>query len=262
MGQIHYNVSIANKSLDLQPGNILMKLPTMTRSNMMAIFGEPVLVDAPRNPWARLAAHFPLKATRAIEYQDVSQLPGDIAIGDFGCVRFTSPTHIPLESPVACSPRLSAAPEVIVNCEEVPIGLPSDIWSLGCLIVFLLSGTEFCETRMLDGRFIMADIVKILGSPVPDYVRAWERKHVALQLLDPGTHDALGCRLDELLRANDGLVARMDKEQRSMVSDLLRGIFKWDAKERPNIDEVRSHAWFEEVSPPGDAWTLPLRPAN
>ncbi|KAK0108575.1 hypothetical protein ONS95_003373 [Cadophora gregata] len=231
---------------DLHSGNIFLKLPKMTTSEMMDKFGSPVLEDVERLDGKPLTAHVPSTATVAVDYPDASQFSGDIVIGDFGSAFSTSPTTTTLESPVVFNVRITnAAPEVLVRCEEIPIGLPSDIWSLGCLIVFLLSGKELFEDWFASEKSITADIVKLLGSSPPSFVRAWESKNVILKSPAEGTHDALENRLEELLSMQDSKINRMDVEERGMIIDLLKRIFRWEDQERPSIDEVKSHAWSQ-----------------
>jgi serine/threonine protein kinase len=147
---------------------------------------------------------------------------GHIVIADFGSSYLTSSPSRPTGS----GRTVTISPE---RLRHLTYDLPSDIWSLGCAIIEILSGREIWRPSVLDEGDV--------GEQILEKIRG------ALGLETEG-RDEFGERrtLEELI--GEMWLEGIEEEERSLLKGLVEGTFRWKPEERMSIGEVVRSAWL------------------
>jgi dual-specificity kinase len=233
---------------DLKPENILL-------------LGQELLEPAPPGaplppPGSKLARRLPTRP--------------DIRLIDFGSATFDADHHS-----AVVSTRHYRAPEIVLG---LGWGRPCDLWSLGCIIVELLTGDALFHTH--ENLEHLAMMEAVLGPMPLGYAAAAAAKNApgVAELFEGegGAHAAAGApppaRLawpgaapKKSLRAvgrlgplEDFLRAQGDAELGpavAEVADLLRRLMAWEASARCSAAEALAHPFF--ANHPDDSGACP-----
>jgi dual-specificity kinase len=233
---------------DLKPENILL-------------LGQELLEPAPPGappppPGSKLARRLPSRP--------------DIRLIDFGSATFDADHHS-----AVVSTRHYRAPEIVLG---LGWGRPCDLWSLGCIIVELLTGDALFHTH--ENLEHLAMMEAVLGPMPPGYAAAAAAKNAPgvaeLFEVDGGARAGAGApppaRLawpgaapKKSLRAvgrlgplEDFLRAQGDAELGpavAEVADLLRRLMAWEASARCSAAEALAHPFF--ANHPDDSGACP-----
>lgn len=176
------------------------------------------------------------------EIKDIMELTPDITVklSDFGnCLNLEKKSyHI--------QTRYYRAPEIILECE---FSDKCDIWSVGCLIYELLTGTTLFnpqkERRFSTNRSHLYEMINLLGEIPSDLINSSDkkieffRKNMSLKgPVKEQNYVPLESRLDGIL---------MDDNLNSTV-DLIKLLLKYKPTDRPNIQQILNHNWFSSNS--------------
>ncbi|KAF9870758.1 hypothetical protein CkaCkLH20_11860 [Colletotrichum karsti] len=259
---------------DLHTGNILLSLPRdrlmdQTIEEVYKRHGRPTKI--PLHLYQEMTLRKPAIPANAPPYivksldlggacDTIKPADAKVFIGDFSeswkpssQTKHTLSTQYPSRAPeFMCGEKL-----------KIPMGLPSDIWSLGCLIYRLLGPRNILESRAPDDDAVFAGIVGMLGKPPQEWWNAWDNrgkyfdgydaKEVAQDILDgngkPDQKRASLQRRVQVWLPEDGRSNISSEEQRDLLA-LLNPIFQWRSEDRPTASQLLSSSWMTK-------WGLP-----
>ena len=155
------------------------------------------------------------------------------------------------------TPLALRAPELIA---QAPFDHSIDIWSFGCLVYELLTGTPLFPVACIGGAQDDMDscdddhILQMNGvlGPLPEYITSrWSRQSkyfddegMLVNSMIDGPPDIIRWHsLEELFKENKS--DEISEEEEGVVLDLLRSIFKYETKERPEAEDLLGHTWFQ-----------------
>ncbi|KAK5693747.1 hypothetical protein LTR17_025058 [Elasticomyces elasticus] len=167
-----------------------------------------------------------------------------VAIADMGAM-FKSPAQ---DKPGKRKCKVTnCAPERLMGLEY---GLPSDIWSLGCLIFEILFGRQlFGLMVQTPDTCVLVEMIKRLGWPPNGFHQSWKQAQSSDFLGTPsgkGFHDIL--ETIETMRNGDAALnvpERLEdfsEEEISQITDLLCSMVQYEPSARPTIAKVLDHA--------------------
>lgn len=165
---------------------------------------------------------------------------GSILIGGFGCT-FKSPKHMDQGVSKFNVYAPTAAPERLLRGDY---GLPSDIWSLACLIFELVSGKDLFLDQSKTEQMVLLENMEVMGKPSEEWQARWKESAASL---DIHRRDIECCnegpqRFDEMIDELDDQTT--DKE---LLRDLLKRMLSWEPEERLSIKEVQEHVWLKSL---------------
>lgn len=149
-----------------------------------------------------------------------------------------------------CAPEANFAEK-----ENLPLGFPSDVWSLGVGIFELFGGSLFEASP--DPDDMLEDMINVLGKPPQRWWDMWEAKEDFFsggEEWDENGHSPQIAHvlLEERMRV---WVDRyqgdsMTTEEIEDLHDLFKQILRWEPDDRPTADELLRAPWMNK-------WGLP-----
>ena len=238
-----YSLGLTN-GLDLHPGNLLLSLSDSEKwsvERMSLICGAPRTVPIRRLDGLSLDQSVPQYGVEAAlsRFSDMSLYSGVMKVSDFGCGYFAEdpPSDIDFFGPYI-------VPEQY--CTGF-IGLPSDVWTLGCAIFLLLSGRDLFGTVDDSTGKVFSIMTKTLGEP-PEYIlQSWRRRALGEDLqISKKPSSPVALRIQEMRAGNEehGMNSRRDEfsnDDIALLTNLLSSIFQYNPKERPTMETVLQH---------------------
>lgn len=217
---------------------------------MEAIYGLPRTFPVAKINRVALEDNVPRYAVEEAlgRLSNISLYTGAIKLADFGCAFSADdpPNEIDFFGPYI-------VPEQYCTGH---IGLPSDIWTLGCAIYLLLAGRDFFGIPDDSTGTVLSKITDMLGEP-PEYIlRSWQ-KRVSQDLQVRKTPLLpLAARVQDMRDGNEVLRMKNRKDEFSdrdisLLTDLLTSMLNYEPSERPTIEAVLHHpcmAFFEAQS--------------
>eukprot|EP00271_Cylindrocystis_brebissonii_P005200 TRINITY_DN1716_c0_g1_i6.p1 TRINITY_DN1716_c0_g1~~TRINITY_DN1716_c0_g1_i6.p1 ORF type:complete len:347 (+),score=33.39 TRINITY_DN1716_c0_g1_i6:143-1042(+) len=167
----------------------------------------------------------------------------NIRLIDFGSATFDTHYHCSV-----VSTRHYRAPEVILG---LGWSYPCDVWSIGCILVELVTGDALFQTH--ENLEHLAMMERVLG-PIPAAMikRADRRaekyfRHLRLELNWPeGAMSRESIRaVKRLPRMRDLIMQHVEHSAGSLI-DLLHGLLKFEPAERISAREALKHPFFRE----------------
>eukprot|EP00898_Chlorokybus_atmophyticus_P007681 jgi/Chlat1/7914/Chrsp68S00583 len=168
-----------------------------------------------------------------------------IKLIDFGSATFDGQYHSRI-----VSTRHYRAPEVILG---LGWSYPCDMWSIGCILIELVTGNALFQTH--DNLEHLAMMERVLGS-IPQHLASradrhsqhYFRHHDGHVLNWPdgaSSHESIRAvrRLDRL---RDMLYDKERSPAMSAFADLLSGLLKYEPSERLKASEALNHPFFRE----------------
>ncbi|KJK84822.1 hypothetical protein H633G_11383 [Metarhizium anisopliae BRIP 53284] len=182
-------------------------------------------------------------------------LDTEIRLIDFGLATFQNEYHSPI-----VSTRCYRAPEIILG---LGWSFPCDIWSVGCILVELLTGYALFDTR--DDLEHLAMMEAVVGSRINSHliqtVKKMSRRNSGNSVskffknreLDYPNPDTTPESVTAI-KAMKQLEAIMPSSSQFFIHflDLLKKIFVYDPANRITATQALHHPWFDEVSQPDD----------
>ncbi|XP_054789261.1 serine/threonine-protein kinase AFC3 [Prosopis cineraria] len=163
-----------------------------------------------------------------------------IKLIDFGSTAFDNQDH----SSIVCT-RHYRAPEIILG---LGWSYPCDLWSVGCILVELISGKALFQTH--DNLEHLAMMERVLG-PLPEHMarrsnRGAEKyfRHGTRLNWPEGAISRESIRAVRKLDHLKGLVARQVDSSRSSLTDLLHGLLAYDPSDRLTARQALDHPFF------------------
>ncbi|KAK3624213.1 hypothetical protein LTR56_021149 [Elasticomyces elasticus] len=173
-----------------------------------------------------------------------------VAIADMGAM-FKSPAQ---DKPGKRKCKVTnCAPERLMGLEY---GLPSDIWSLGCLIFEILFGRElFSLMAQTPDTCVLVEMIKRLGWPPNSLHQSWKQAQSSDSLGTPsGKRFFYDIRETiETMRNGDAALnvpERLEdfsEEEISQLTDLLCSMVQYEPAARPTIAKVLDHPWMQSL---------------
>ena len=177
-----------SSTLDLHLGNVLYHSPALeslfkSREKTKDLLGEPTLLEprfyskaSPPESSQRVPRYLVYRLSITPILQLIADDPSQshIKLCDFGESSFHDPGSTGAHRKLNC-PRVYAAPEVIFDELVSPA---SDVWAMGNLLHYILSGGQEMGSSVISGRpnptdeEVLKNIVLVLGK-LPD--RWWQR---------------------------------------------------------------------------------------
>ncbi|KAA0065022.1 serine/threonine-protein kinase AFC3 [Cucumis melo var. makuwa] len=167
-----------------------------------------------------------------------------IKLIDFGSTAFDNENHSSI-----VSTRHYRAPEVILG---LGWSYPCDLWSIGCILVELCSGKALFQTH--ENLEHLAMMERVLG-PLPGHM---------IQSADQNAEKYFkrGSRLNwpegAVSRESIRAVKKLDRLKdmvsqyvgfsRSLLTDLLYDLLKYDPSERPTARQALNHPFFKSIA--------------
>lgn len=244
---------------DFRPSNILVKLANlndMPEDELVSFLGQPQKTYVRTESGEHLPASSPQYLTIPA---DISRL-GDAYISDQICVIDFGESY-PISSPPADlgMPENYLPPEVLL-CHHNAIGPGSDLWALGCTLFEIRKQLPLFY-MIFDQDELLAEMVRFFGKPPQAWWDKWEARKDFFD--DEGTwlRDAefkeewsLEVTLSkplEIVQPPEGqdrdaqTTLIISKEEQALMADLLYKLFRYEAGERPSVEEVLMHEWFK-----------------
>ncbi|KAG9234996.1 kinase-like domain-containing protein [Amylocarpus encephaloides] len=133
------------------------------------------------------------------------------------------------------------------------IGVGCDLWALACTIYEVRARSPLFENFMDEDDEVIMQMVPLLGKLPEPWWGSWKARVNP----DTGKPYMLISTLEELLSGSSssgddpegkkneagGFVVQI--EESKVVGNLLRGILKYDPKERLSVEAVLEHSWFK-----------------
>ena len=195
--------------------------------------------DGDRAP-KRLASSGNRKPLAAYQPSD-----GKVIVCDFGSAAFEDGVHAR-----TVSTRNYRAPEIIL---QIGWSLEVDLWSVGCLIMEMVTGTTFFSTSCDREHLLM--IKKVLGKDIP---RGMAEKHHAMVpcsdtlVADESTVQAVpetGSLLSKklldryfVLKVNQSMVA--SSQETKDLKSLVKKLLAWHPRDRGTAEAALAHPFF------------------
>ncbi|RAL04200.1 serine/threonine protein kinase [Aspergillus ibericus CBS 121593] len=136
------------------------------------------------------------------------------------------------------------SPEMIM---ETPWGTPTDIWSFGAMLIYLIYGGDF---NLFDPTSVPYGheeySLEVLKQQFR-YFGPWPGKYE--EIASPETVHAIMWIMQEIPKSDTtpfSLVS--EKEVRKEDKDFIMGIMKMDWRDRPTARELLGHEWFKEIA--------------
>ncbi|KAJ0273545.1 hypothetical protein COL940_009827 [Colletotrichum noveboracense] len=149
-----------------------------------------------------------------------------------------------------CGPEANFAEK-----ENIPLGFPSDVWSLGVGIFELFGGSLFEASS--DPDDMLEDMINALGKPPQRWWELWEAKEDFFngrEEWDENGHSPqiTHVLLEERLRVWVERYQRgsMTTEEIGDLHELVKQILQWEPEDRPTADELLRGGWMKK-------WGLP-----
>ncbi|KAI9097925.1 hypothetical protein K1719_025696 [Acacia pycnantha] len=165
-----------------------------------------------------------------------------IKLIDFGSTAFDSQNHSSI-----VSTRHYRAPEIILG---LGWSYPCDLWSVGCILVELISGKALFQTH--ENLEHLAMMERVLG-PLPEHMARRSNRgaekyfRLGIRLNWPeGAVSRESIRAVRKLDHLKELVARHVNSSRSSLTDLLHGLLAYDPSERLTAREALDHPFFKD----------------
>ena len=146
------------------------------------------------------------------------------------------------------------APELVL---KAPFDHSIDIWSFGCLVYELLTGTPLFPVANIGRRNIdscdddhLLRMTDLLG-PLPKFLTSrWSRssnyfrddgKLFNTMISGPPGINLLG-PVENLFRQRK--TNEIAEEEERLVLDLLRYVLRYEPEKRPSAEDILKHTWF------------------
>jgi len=188
----------------------------------------------------------PDKGLKRSSHEIYNRLPksSSIKLIDFGSTTFEGEDHTSV-----ISTRHYRAPEVILG---LGWSYPSDIWSVGCILVELCLGETLFQTH--ENLKHLAMMERVLG-PLPQrMIKKADRKSAKYfrhgKRLDwpEGASSRENIRSVRKLFPLRNLIMEHVDHSAGLLIDLLQGLLKYEPSERLKASEALSHPFFKEGS--------------
>ncbi|CAA7268662.1 unnamed protein product [Cyclocybe aegerita] len=151
---------------------------------------------------------------------------------------------------------------------EGKIGLPSDIWSLACMIFEIRAGFPLFEAFLGGDDEVLKEIVATLGKLPEPWWNAFENRHCWFdengtvkaselqQTMLPAEKTSIRQKLASIgaqdeppVTGSDGpmmepLGSRLDNTEIQLLGDLLEKMLRYRPQDRITMGEVVAHPWF------------------
>ncbi|KAK2773824.1 protein kinase domain-containing protein [Colletotrichum kahawae] len=244
---------------DFTPNNILLAPPDlsgMTTDELYRKYGEPFKAMTERRDGKPIPRGVPPYIVPEIWFGDRSMelelCNAKLTLTDLGeawrpALRSRYQLNIPDKY---CAPEANFAQE-----ENVPLGFPSDVWSLGVGIFELFGGSLFEASS--DPDDMLEDMINALGKPPQRWWDIWEAKEdffSGTEEWDENGHSPqiTHVLLEERLRiwVERHQRGRMTTEEREDLHELVKQIVQWEPEDRPTADELLRSGWMTK-------WGLP-----
>lgn len=167
-----------------------------------------------------------------------------IKLIDFGSTAFDNENHSSI-----VSTRHYRAPEVILG---LGWSYPCDLWSIGCILVELCSGKALFQTH--ENLEHLAMMERVLG-PLPGHMiqsadqNAEKYFKRGLRLNWPeGAVSRESIRAVKKLDRLKDMVSQYVGFSRSLLTDLLYDLLKYDPSERPTARQALNHPFFKSIA--------------
>ncbi len=248
--------------VDFRPSNILLRLKgfdELSEDDLLKLLGEPkkepLLTIFGSSP-APSGPEYIVEGLR-LDLLDTRFISDRISIIDFGeSYDMHSP---PRDLGITASFR---SPELL--CDN-SIGVGCDLWALACTIYEIRTRSPLFENFMDDDDEVIMQMVPLLGKLPEPWWSSWEARgqwyeEDGMPLIDPDTGKPYMMldTLEELLTGSspsdkvDSEGKRTESggfavpiEESKVLGDLLRGLLKYDSKERSSVEVVLEHSWFK-----------------
>lgn len=174
---------------------------------------------------------------------------GKIIMCDFGSAAFEDGVHAK-----TVSTRNYRAPEIIL---QVGWSVEVDLWSVGCLIMEMVTGATFFSTSC--DKEHLAMITRVVGRPIPQHIAELHHRRVPnSELLEAGgaavrdvaqRQQLLNKNLLDryfVLKVNESLMAA--SQETKDLKNLVKKLLQWDPKARGTAAEALEHPFFTRNS--------------
>ncbi|CAI0642147.1 unnamed protein product [Colletotrichum noveboracense] len=244
---------------DFTPNNVLLAPPDlsgMTTEELYRKYGEPFVAMTERHDGNPVPRGVPPYIVPEIWFGDRSTelelCNAKITLTDLGeawrpALRSRYLLNIPDKY---CGPEANFAEK-----ENIPLGFPSDVWSLGVGIFELFGGSLFEASS--DPDDMLEDMINALGKPPQRWWELWEAKEDFFngrEEWDENGHSPqiTHVLLEERLRVWVERYQRgsMTTEEIGDLHELVKQILQWEPEDRPTADELLRGGWMKK-------WGLP-----
>lgn len=213
---------------------------TWTAETLSTICGPPRIVPLTRNDGLPLGDGVPRYGVEEAfgMVSDVNLYSGAIKVSDFGCAFFahSPPAEIDFFGPYIVPEQFSTG----------RIGLPGDVWTLGCAIFLILSGKDIFGIPDDPQEKVFSAMMDTLGEPPEYMLEAWKSRIVQGLRVNKKPSRSLAMRIREMRDGNEelGMKARESEfstEDIAVLSNLLSSMLVFEPTERLSMEAVVKH---------------------
>lgn len=228
----------------------------MPEDELLSLLGQPqktyVRTESGEDPPASSPRYLTIPT-------DISRL-GDSYITDQICV-IDFGESFPISSPPADlgMPENYLPPEVLLGHDDA-VGLGSELWALGCTLFEIRKQLPLFY-MIFDQDELLAEMVRFFGKPPQTWWDKWEARKDLFDdegkwLRDEENQEGWSLEVAlskpmEIVQPPEG--QRRDaqtrlitsKAEQVLMADLLYRLFRYNAGERPSLEEVLMHEWFK-----------------
>ncbi|XP_058192119.1 serine/threonine-protein kinase AFC3 isoform X1 [Rhododendron vialii] len=160
-----------------------------------------------------------------------------IKLIDFGSTAFDNQNHSSI-----VSTRHYRAPEVILGLGWT---YPCDLWSIGCILVELCSGSALFQTH--ENLEHLAMMERVLG-PLPEHMVRKAERGSRLNWPEGAISRESIRAVNKMDRLKNLVSQHVVGAYRFLLIDLLHGLLKFDPSERITARDALNHPFFENMS--------------
>ncbi|KAF8246626.1 kinase-like protein, partial [Wilcoxina mikolae CBS 423.85] len=215
---------------DLHEGSLLFRIPGMdlwTTEEVHTYLGEPDLVKVTR----RDGQPAPPAAPEYIVRPPDPEILIPLCLKDVTCtIQIVNFRDIPKR---LGTPVWFAAPEVLFLD---PVGPPSDVWALTCLLYKILSGRRLFTSFNGDQDEVLTEMVRILGNLPDCWWKRWEKR--SDEIFQPAFSGHAGDTKTNLHSRLQVLPTSLKPEEMSAFEEMLRGMLRFEPSERISAEQV------------------------
>lgn len=248
---------------DIHLNNILFKLPSsfdeLSISQFYEKFGEPETVPLIRCDGEPLPPNAPTKAVVPLfigKYADEFSLSdAHPLLTDFG--EAFSPASETRLGKDCHTPNAFRAPEAKFE-SQMPLGYPSDIWSMATAIWEIIGTKAIFSTDFVDGDQIAARHIDVLGPMPSEWWQHWEARSRFFDEYGYPTESYKENKWPPLEESFETSVQKwrrkmgggIEEDEKVAFLDLMRRMLSFRPEERPTANEVLMSDWMVK-------WALP-----
>ncbi|KAG6008247.1 hypothetical protein E4U43_000189 [Claviceps pusilla] len=247
---------------DFRPANLLIKLrnlDSLDEHQLLSLIGSPepgqVFTSNAKDDLPACSPRYLLPAAKLAKLSQTHMLP-EIALIDFG------------QSYLACAPppdlgtpECYLPPEMLIDERSDPVGLPCDIWALGCTLFEMRLQIPLFDT-LYGPDEVLDEMVTFFGKFPPHWWAKWKQREDYRDAKGAPLRRKIdvhgeGYTLNSVLRGTRQIMTTIDgvlqvvktmafpEEEMDLLRDLILRVCAYAPGDRMDTGQILQHPWFQ-----------------